>query len=146
MWPLSRFISLLAAPLLLASVVAGAHASSRGQMAMTLVKTSPAHILVNAKGMTLYVFAKDSKNKSTCTGQCAMYWPPAIVPMGAKVTSKMMMAGGTIGEMMLKGGGDQLTYDGAPLYTFASDKKPGDINGEGVGGIWWAVVAGTAVG
>ncbi|HVA88239.1 MAG TPA: hypothetical protein VNL71_00210, partial [Chloroflexota bacterium] len=58
----SRFISLLAAPLLLASAVAGAHAGPRDQAAMTLVKTSPAHILVNAKGMTLYVFAKDSKN------------------------------------------------------------------------------------
>jgi predicted lipoprotein with Yx(FWY)xxD motif len=112
---------------------------------MTLVKTAPAHILVDAKGMTLYVFAKDSKNKSTCTGQCATYWPAAMVPAGAKAPGKMTGMMGTIGEMMLKGGGAQLTYDGAPLYTFANDKKAGDVNGEGVGGIWWAVVVGSGM-
>ncbi len=141
----TRFISLLAAPLLLASVVVGAQARSHGQAAMTLVKTAPAHILVDAKGMTLYVFAKDSKNKSTCTGQCATYWPAAMVPAGAKAPGKMAGMMGTIGEMMLKGGGAQLTYDGAPLYTFANDKKAGDVNGEGVGGIWWAVVVGSGM-
>ena len=53
------------------------------------------------------------------------------------------MAGvaGTFGEIMLARGADQLTYDGAPLYTCANDKKPGDINGQGVAGVRWAVVA-----
>ena len=111
-------------------------------MDTTVVKIAPAHILVNAKGMTLYVFAKDSKNKSTCAGQCAMYWSPAMLPKGAMPPGKMT---GTIGEMMLMHGGDQLTYDGAPLYTFVKDKKPGDLNGEGVAGSWRAVVVGTGM-
>ncbi|HXT33958.1 MAG TPA: hypothetical protein VN837_00145 [Chloroflexota bacterium] len=38
-----------------------------------------------------------------------------------------------------------MTYDGAPLYTFANDKKPGDVNGEGVLGLWWAVVVGSGM-
>ena len=34
-------------------------------------------VLVDAKGMTLYVFAADSPGKSTCTGSCLQYWPVA---------------------------------------------------------------------
>jgi hypothetical protein len=35
-----------------------------------------------------------------------------------------------------------LTAGGVPLYTFAMDKAPGDVNGEGIvnfGGTWYAV-------
>ena len=35
----------------------------------------------------------------------------------------------------------QLTYDNKPLYFYASDNNPGDVNGEGVGGVWWLVKA-----
>ena len=49
---------------------------------------------------------------------------------------------------MRTGGAQQLTFDGAPLYTFVKDKKPGDMTGQGLdvaGGYWWAVaVAGHA--
>ena len=27
-------------------------------------------------------------------------------------------------------------YDGHPLYTFVEDKAPGDIKGDGKGGVW----------
>jgi predicted lipoprotein with Yx(FWY)xxD motif len=27
-------------------------------------------------------------------------------------------------------------YGGKPLYTFAGDKKSGDMNGDGVGQVW----------
>ena len=36
-----------------------------------------------------------------------------------------------------------VTYDGAPLYRFVQDKKPGDMTGQGLdvaGGYWWVVV------
>jgi predicted lipoprotein with Yx(FWY)xxD motif len=48
---------------------------------------------------------------------------------------------GKFGVTMRAGAAQQLTYDGAPLYTFANDKKPGDINGQGIASTWWAVVA-----
>jgi hypothetical protein len=38
--------------------------------------------------------------------------------------------------------GMQVTYNGHPLYLFARDTKPGDINGQGVtafGAAWFAV-------
>ena len=142
----SRFISLLAAPFLLAGA-AGAYASNHGQAAPALVSMAPGHLLVNAKGMTLYVFAADSKNKSVCTGGCAKFWPPVLVAKGATVRKSMTGVTGTFGEIMRADGSNQLTFDGAPLYTFLNDKKPGDLNGQGLvaaGGYWWAVVVSTA--
>ncbi len=37
--------------------------------------------------------------------------------------------------------GTQLTVNQLPLYTFAADAAPGDVNGQGVGGVWWAAGA-----
>ncbi len=140
-----RLVSLLVVPLLLALAVAGARAGTHSQAAMALVKTAPAHILVNAKGMTLYVFAKDTKGKSNCTGQCAKFWPAVMVPKGTMPPAHMAGIAGTFGEIMLPSGGGQLTFDGVPLYTFANDKKPGDMNGQGVINSWWIVVAPSAM-
>ena len=44
-------------------------------------------VLTNDKGMTLYVFDKDSGGKSACNGPCAASWPPLMAvasekPMG----------------------------------------------------------------
>jgi len=113
-------------------------ASSTGS---SLVKTSPAQILVNGQGMTLYLYTPDKKNQSTCTGDCAKFWPPAIVPAGSTVPASISGIAGTFGTATRADGSKQLTYDGAPLYTFVKDTKPGDMAGQGVQGIWWIVVA-----
>jgi predicted lipoprotein with Yx(FWY)xxD motif len=113
--------------------------------AAALVKTASTKLLVNAQGMTLYVFAPDKPNKSVCYGQCAAFWPPALVAKGTKVPATMPGITGKFGVAMRTGGAQQLTFDGAPLYRFVKDKKPGDMTGQGVyaaGGYWWAVVVG----
>lgn len=138
----SRLLSVLAAPLLLAGA-AGAYASNHSQAAPAMVSMAPGHLLVNAKGLTLYVFAADSKGKSACSGECAKFWPPVLVAKGATVPKSMTGVTGTFGEIMRADGTHQLTFDGAPLYTFLEDKKAGDLNGQGLiasGGYWWAVV------
>jgi predicted lipoprotein with Yx(FWY)xxD motif len=112
--------------------------------AAAVVKMKPAHVLSNAKGMTLYVFAPDPKGKSTCYNSCAKFWPPAVVASGAKAPKTISGIPGTFGVTTRKDGTHQLTYDGAPLYTFAGDKDSGDMYGQGLfasGGFWWAVVA-----
>ncbi len=109
------------------------------------VKTTAAHILVTPKGQTLYVFAPDSRNKSTCSGGCAKFWPPRHIARGVTPRTKIAGVPGSFGEITRTDGTRQLTYQGAPLYTFVGDKKPGDINGQGLvasGGYWWVVVAG----
>jgi predicted lipoprotein with Yx(FWY)xxD motif len=114
---------------------------SAGGTGSSLVKTSPAQILVNGQGMTLYLYTPDKKNQSTCTGDCAKFWPPAIVPTGTTVPASISGIAGAFGTATRADGSKQLTYDGAPLYTFVKDTKPGDMAGQGVQGIWWIVVA-----
>src|SRR4051794_20951976 len=74
-----------------------AGAQARTTAASPLVKTTTGRILVDARGMTLYVFAPDKKNKSVCYGECAGFWPPAIVPTGTTVPATMSGIKGTFG-------------------------------------------------
>lgn len=136
----------LAAAALLGLGGIGAHAMSQVQARAVpaLAKTAVAHILVDARGMTLYLYSPDKRGKSVCTGECAAYWPPALVPSGGTVPTTMPGIAGAFGVTTRQGGARQLTYDGAPLYTFVKDKRPGDITGQGVGGIWWAIAVGGA--
>ncbi len=96
---------------------------------------------MNSKGYTLYLWAKDKKNKSNCSGACLDVWPFVLShgkpTAGPGVNQKLL---GTIKEK----GGNEVTYNGWPLYTFASDTKPGVTTGEGntsFGGPWWVVSA-----
>src|ERR671936_814465 len=56
--------------------------------AAALVKTASTKLLVNAQGMTLYVFAPDKPNKSVCYGQCAEFRHPPLVQKGPQVPVK----------------------------------------------------------
>jgi len=93
-------------------------------------------VLVDANGMTLYMFAKDVDGESTCGGDCAAKWPAAVIEgepdVGDLDASLFSTVASTDGATMLKVGD-------WPLYTFADDAAPGDINGQGVGGVWWVV-------
>jgi predicted lipoprotein with Yx(FWY)xxD motif len=95
--------------------------------------------LVDDKGMTLYLFTKDTPNTTTCYDKCAAAWPP-LLTTGAP-------AGGTgvdaskFGTTKRTDGTVQVTYNGWPLYYFAKDKAPGDVTGQDVGGVWYVVSA-----
>jgi len=143
--PLLAFLGvLLLASSLVALAVSPAQARSHSPVAAAAVaKTVSAHILVTPKGRTLYVFAADPQNKSTCYTTYANFWPPRLVTSSTPPT-KVAGVPGTFGVITRTDGTKQLTYEGAPLYTFLNDKKAGDMNGQGVlasGGYWWAVVA-----
>lgn len=94
-------------------------------------------IVVDGTGMTVYVFDNDTANsgKSACEGNCLASWPPVTTtgtPTAEGVT-------GTLGTITLPDGKDQVTLNGLPLYRYAADTAAGDVNGQGVGGIWWVV-------
>jgi predicted lipoprotein with Yx(FWY)xxD motif len=124
--------------------VVAANATQTSNDLPSLVKLAPAQILANAQGMTLYLYTPDKKNRSACTGECAEYWPPVLVPSGASAPAGLPGASGTFGVAPRADGTQELSYDGAPLYTFIKDKKPGDIAGQGAYGVWWVVVASTS--
>lgn len=116
------------------SVVTIATVAASAALAAPSVKTmesSKGEILTGAKGMTLYTFDKDSKDQSSCYDACAKNWPPFMAMKGAK-------ASGAYTLVKRKDGSEQWAKDGMPLYYWAKDKKPGDVTGDGVNGVWHA--------
>ena len=97
-------------------------------------------LLVDAQGMTLYKNVKDKPGAFACTDACLTMWPPLLAPAGARPTTAAALpaALSTVGR---PDGATQVTYNGAPLYLFANDHNPGDVNGQGVGGVWSVVSA-----
>ncbi|MET3450799.1 hypothetical protein [Curtobacterium sp. 1544] len=94
--------------------------------------------VVDGKGMTAYFYEQDVKGsgKSTCTGGCASAWP--AIESGA-TTPSVSGVTGTVGTITGVDGKLQVTVDGRPIYTYAADTKAGDVTGQGVGGVWYAV-------
>jgi predicted lipoprotein with Yx(FWY)xxD motif/plastocyanin len=95
-------------------------------------------LLVGEGGRTLYLFTKDSGDRSVCTGDCAANWPPFTLQGGEEASAGPGVTG-SIGTTTRDDGTTQVTYDGAPLYYFAGDTKAGDVNGQGINGVWFVV-------
>jgi predicted lipoprotein with Yx(FWY)xxD motif len=116
------------------------HAAQSKRAVVSTAKTSLGRIVVNSKGRTLYLFEKDRKGKSACSGQCAGFWPPLITHGKPRVIGGAKAS--LIGTTRRADGRLQVTYNHHPLYTFVKDKRAGQTNGEGVnafGGSWDAI-------
>ena len=103
-------------------------------------------ILVGPEGLTLYMFDQDTRGPtaSSCHGSCAQTWPPLTVT-GAPSKGDGVTAG--LNTFAREGGARQVTAGGWPLYYYAPDGNPGDVKGQGVGGVWWVLAPdGTPVG
>jgi predicted lipoprotein with Yx(FWY)xxD motif len=94
--------------------------------------TAKGKALVDHKGMTLYIFDKDSAGKSACNGQCAVNWPPLAAMKDDKAMGDYTVVTRDDGAM-------QWAYKGKPLYTFMNDKKAGDAAGEGMANGTWHI-------
>ncbi len=89
-------------------------------------------ILVSKTGMTIYTFDKDSAGKSNCHGPCLALWP--AVPVADAPSADR-----DFGSIKRDDGAQQLTYKNKPVYYFIKDKKPGDVNGDNVKGVWHVI-------
>ena len=94
-------------------------------------------ILVDGGGNTLYLLTSDEQSVSTCSGGCASAWPP-LVTVGDPIAGEGV-DGGLLGTITREDGSAQVAYNGWPLYSYGGDQKPGDANGQEVGGVWFAV-------
>jgi predicted lipoprotein with Yx(FWY)xxD motif len=99
-------------------------------------------ILVDAEGMTLYVYANDTEGTSNCSDACATAWPPYVSDAdtaGDGITGTVSLIERADGDM-------QVAVNGQPLYRFAGDAEPGQANGQGTLDVWHVVdPAGTPV-
>jgi predicted lipoprotein with Yx(FWY)xxD motif len=106
-------------------------------LALGVATTGLGSILVDGKGMTLYMFTNDTQgsNASACTGQCLAAWPPLM----GKPTAGKGADNSKLGSFALPDGSTQATYNGWPLYYWKGDVKAGDTSGQKVGGVWFVL-------
>jgi predicted lipoprotein with Yx(FWY)xxD motif len=116
-----------------AASAAQASAAASGGTDVNLGTAGSGPILTGASGLTLYTHTGDSATVSTCTGGCATAWPPLTVTSGGQPTAASGVTG-TLGTLKRDDGSMQVTYNGLPLYFWMTDKKPGDVTGDGVNG------------
>jgi predicted lipoprotein with Yx(FWY)xxD motif len=97
-------------------------------------------ILVDSQGRTLYLFKKDSRGKSACSGECAKFWPP--LRASGRPTAGSGISAAKVGTIRRPDGTRQVTYNGHPLYTFLQDSRPGQTRGQGLtafGASWFVL-------
>ncbi len=122
--------------------------SGSGQVGLTVktatvtVNGTSTQVFTNSAGYTLYYFVPDSATHTVCTATligstgtpCATLWPPLVAPTG-QVTGPS----GVSGSFSVFSGpnGQEVEYNGHPLYTYSLDTGPGQSHGEGVLGKWY---------
>ena len=139
-----RLVSLAVSILAVGGIAAPAHAADEVKPSITLtVKDSKlGPIIVDDKGMSLYMYTPDAPNVSVCEGGCLAAWPPVMLKAGETLANVKLEGGlrrSLLGVAMRFDGSRHVTYAGWPLYYWVRDRAPGDVTGQWVGSIWFVV-------
>lgn len=134
----TRFTSVVTMVAALALVTAGV------ALAATLKVSSASNptlgkIVVSSGGLTLYHNTKETNGKIACNGACLATWPPLLVTKTEVLRAGPGINASKLGRIKRPDGHFQATYYGQPLYRFSGDSVRGDVNGEGLGGIWFVL-------
>lgn len=98
------------------------------------------NFLVDDQGRTIYVYANDTQNSGTsaCTdAECTSEWLPVVVT--GTPTAGDGVDATKLGTITRDDGTMQATYNGWPLYYYSGDTAPGDMNGQGMEGLWFLI-------
>ena len=135
-----RALGVTVAAILALALAAGGAAIAATHSTVSTAHTGLGKVIVDNHGRTLYLFEKDKRGRSACSGICASYWPPLLT------SAKPVAAGGLkrslLGTIRRSDGTKQVTFAGHPLYRFSGDSKRGQTSGEGLtdfGASWYAV-------
>lgn len=120
-----------------ASTAAPAGAMIPDSAKVIVADSSLGKILVDDKGMVLYMYTKDSSGVTVCYDQCATNWPPLL--SRNKATAGDGVDASLFGTVTRKDGNNQVTYKGWPLYYYAKDIAAGDAKGQNVGKVWFVL-------
>ncbi|MFF4077876.1 hypothetical protein ACFYZN_00545 [Streptomyces sp. NPDC001777] len=104
---------------------------------VTVADVGLGSILVDGQGRTLYAFTKDKEATSNCDAECIAVWPALTSPSPAAAGRGVEKS--LLREARQPGGAVQVTYGDWPLYYYVGDMAPGDVNGQGLDGEWFAV-------
>ena len=92
-------------------------------------------VVADGAGFTLYMFTFDEGGVPICSDACIDRWPPITggITLGPGLDETLLdFAARPDGTL-------QARFGGLPLYRFLGDERPGDVNGHGVNGFWFAV-------
>jgi len=96
-------------------------------------------VLFDADDQVIYLFDKETSERSKCYDDCAAEWPPVLTkgdPAAGKGADAKLL-----GTTERDDGSTQVTYNGHPLYYYAHE-GPGEVrchNVTGFGGLWLVV-------
>jgi predicted lipoprotein with Yx(FWY)xxD motif len=138
------FVALLAGLLIGVSSAAAVSSGTRAKTVVISTRNIPklGTVLVNSKGLTLYMFVPDKDTSVTCVHACAAVWPPVFLPKGAKAAAAGQVKASMLGSDPDPTGGRVATYAGWPLYTYVADRAPGSVKGQALnlnGGLWYVL-------
>ncbi len=114
------------------TTTAAATPASSQSATVALAKSKDGSVLVDGSGRSVYLWQADTGSNSTCNGACAKAWPPLTTQGAAHPAAGV--DGSKLGTTKRSDGTLQVTYNGHPLYYFAGDSAPGQINGQGLMG------------
>lgn len=120
-----------------AAIAVPGHASAASAGVKVTKHATLGDVLTDDAGKTLYLFFRDEREKSNCTGTCATNWPPLI--SSDPPTAGTGVTAARLGRMARSDGAMQVTYNGYPLYYWNGDAAAGETKGQAVGGNWWVV-------
>jgi predicted lipoprotein with Yx(FWY)xxD motif len=96
-------------------------------------------MLFDSRRQAIYIFQRDSRNRTACYGNCARAWPPVLTrgsPRAGNGTRASLL-----GTIRRRDGTRQVTYAGKPLYHYVNE-GPGQVLCHNVnlnGGFWWVI-------
>jgi predicted lipoprotein with Yx(FWY)xxD motif len=105
------------------------------KVAQVSINGQMTNVLTTANGMTLYYDTNDTAANATCTGGCTQTWHP-LLAQGQIIMSNGLTSGQVTEQTTANG--NQVEYNGHPLYTYADDTAAGQVNGQGVNNVWYA--------
>ncbi|NDL60314.1 COG4315 family predicted lipoprotein [Phytoactinopolyspora mesophila] len=104
---------------------------------VAVTESSLGEILVDGDGMTLYLFTVDEPGVSNCDEDCLEVWPP----MEGEPEAGSGVNADLLGSTEHDDGTVQATYGDWPLYYYAGDAAPGDLDGQGLNDVWFVLDA-----
>jgi predicted lipoprotein with Yx(FWY)xxD motif len=106
-----------------ATTSGGGTASAGGVSVQSIDGTD---VLADSDGRALYSSDEEGGGKVLCTDSCTSVWKPVPESEGGGASSDLKL-----GEVDRPDGEKQLTYNGAPLYSF-TEEGSGELSGDGV--------------